>query len=203
MKVTATPMLIDSAKISPISSPNSSTMNTDVPEYDMVSSAVPSNQLEFLLTMARSYSKKGLASMALTYYSRALRIVNKLAFNSQDERLLLSVILNEIGTIHLQRSDPYKALVAFDLCLDLRRQLLDWGDERIAEILRQHVRVYNSLGDSESAAAVLEELLAVLYCASNCREEILRETWMELGRHQERLGLHEEAKSSRDEANKL
>lgn len=166
-------------------------------------SVVSSNQVEFFLRMAQNCAKKSLLSTALEYYSRALRIENRAAATSNKDRLLMADILFEIARIHLKQNDPFRSLYTLDLCQSIRRQLLKWDDERNAVVLHQQARIYTMVGDSESAVKALEELLGILCCSPDTNVHLLRQTWLELGRHQDKMGLHSEAESSRDEANQL
>ena len=167
-----------------------------------VGSVVSSNQVDFFLTLAQNFVKKRLYSTALDYYSRALRIENKTAATNDTDRLLMADILFEIGHIHLKLQDLSRAIYTFDVCQSIRRQLLNWDDERNAAVLHQQARIYSMVGDSESAVRALEELLGIL-CCSGTNVHLLQETWLELARHQDKLGLHAEANSSRKEAKQL
>ena len=164
--------------------------------------AVSAGTVEAFVLMARKYSDRNRFEAALDCYSRALRIQNKMA-KSQAERLFLADLLFEIGTVHFQLRDAEKALAAYDLCRSIRHELLEWDDERNVLVLLEEARLFNVIGDSESGVRVLEELIGMLCCAKNHDDGLLRECWMELARHQEKLGLSGEAQSSRQEAGKL
>ena len=178
-------------------SPESRPMS-EYPEVFAETSAVPSQKVDFFVTLAREYLKKGSLTSALDYFSRALRIQNKIAATSDQDKDRMAAILFDIAIIHLKMNDPLRALVTFDLC----QSLLRWDDERNAKILRQQANIYTTVGDSESAARVLEELLGIL-CSSTTNPEVLRETWLELAHHQEKLSMFQEAMSSREEASQL
>ena len=165
-------------------------------------SPVSSDSVDFFLMLAKRFTDKKDLPMALEYFSRALRMVNKVAAKSDTEQLLMSDVLYEIGCIHMNLKDLPKSLFVFDLCHSIRRQLLDWDDKRNAIVLQQQARIYSLVGDSDSAVHVLEELLGILCCAEDDRKS-LRETWLELARHQEILGMEAEASSSREEAGQL
>ncbi len=164
--------------------------------------AVSAGTVEAFVLMARKYSDRNRFESALDCYSRALRIQNKMA-KSQADRLLLADLLFEIGTVHFQLRDAEKALAAYDLCRSIRHELLEWDDERNVLVLLEEARLFSVIGDSESGVGVLEELIGMLCCAKNHDDGLLRECWMELARHQEKLGLSGEAQSSRQEAGKL
>lgn len=155
-----------------------------------------SSHLDYLLMMAQTSASK---RRALEYYSKALRIVNKTA--SDTDRLIMADILFEIGGIHLALDDPFRALTTFDLCQSIRRQLLQFDDERNATVLQQQVRIYNIIGDPESCIHSLSELIGIL--SSGKDVQLLREVWLELSRQFDKLSMHAEADSSRDEANRL
>ena len=185
-----------------IVSPNEKQEMIDYPTLSLERTVVPSDSVEFFLVLAKKFTSKGMLPKALEFYARALRIVNKDAGTNEDDRLLVADILFEIGLIHLDLKDPLKALVVFDHCQNIRRQQLDWDDERNAMVLQEQARIYNVIGDSESAVKVLEELLGILCCKGK-DARVLRASWLELARHQQLLGLYTEAASSREEAEQL
>jgi len=186
------------ASVSPVS-PSELEM---IDYLSLQTSCVSSDPVDFYLVLAKQLTKKKDFTRAFEYYSRALRILNKVAANSKKEQLKMSDVLFCIGRIHLELRDLPKALLVFDICYNIRRQLLDWDDERNAIVLQQQAYIYSSMGDSESTVQVLEELLGILCCVEY-DIKILRETWLELARHQEILGLETEASSSREEASQL
>lgn len=187
-------------RVATIVSPSSS--KTEMIDLFPQERYVSSNQVAFFLELAKQFTIKKDLPMALEYYSRALRTVNKVAAKSETEQLLMSDVLFEIGRIHMKLKDPAKSLVVFDLCYGIRQQLLDWTDKKNAVVLQHQAHLCGLLGDSESAVQVLEELLGILCCVEE-DAKTLRETWLELARHQEILGMDAEAISSREEASQL
>jgi tetratricopeptide (TPR) repeat protein len=164
--------------------------------------AVQADTTSFCVFLAQRYSEKGRGEQALTYYARALRLLNKKGLRTDNDRLLISDILSAIAQIHLEHMDPSKAIISLDLCLGIRRELLRWDDQRIATVLQQQASAYRIIGDSVSAVRVLEEMLGILYCAG-ASIPFIRQTLLELSKHQQVLGLEFEASSSREEAKRL
>mmetsp|Transcript_19395 Transcript_19395/g.36638 ORF Transcript_19395/g.36638 Transcript_19395/m.36638 type:complete len:234 (+) Transcript_19395:62-763(+) len=183
-------------------SPRSSSAIEMIDYLSLQTRSVASNPVGFYLMLAEQFTNKNDLPMALEYYSQALRIVNRVAPKSKTEQLRMSDILFCIGRIHLNLRDMAKALVVFDICYNIRRRILDWDDKGNAIVLQQQAYIYSSVGDSESAVQVLEELLGILCCVE-VDTKTLRETWLELARHQELLGMDVEATSSREEASQL
>jgi hypothetical protein len=160
--------------------------------------------IEVFLRMARICAQRHLYSVALNYYSQALKLQKKSASSKCDtERLLLADIVLEIGNIHIHVQDPMRALASFDLCRSIYHDILEWHDEKNANVLFQQARVFTLIGDSESAVCVLEELTGILCCIPKKNATLLRVCWLELARHQDRLGMSSEAESSRKEAKML
>lgn len=156
----------------------------------------------FCILLAQRYSQKGHGEEALAYYARALRLLNKKGLRIHNDRLLVSDILCAIAQIHLEHKDPSKAIISLDMCLGIRRELLPWDDQRIAAVLQLQASAYRVTGDSISAARVLEELLGILYCAG-ASIPFIRQTLLELSKHQQVLGMTFEASSSREDAKRL
>ena len=196
------PALQHSVALTATISPEAKSEMIDYAELSPRQEVVSTNPVELYLALARSYTNKNQLPVALDYYSLALRIENKAAPASIKDRLLMADILYEIGWIHMRLNDPVKALHTLDLCLGIRRDLLAWDDKRTATVLQRQASIYKVICDSESAVRVLEELLGIL-CCSTADSKTLQNTWLELARHQDALGLHSEARSSRAEANHL
>jgi hypothetical protein len=159
--------------------------------------------------MARKYVQHHLYSIALDYYSRALKLQHQQAASSKGdditEQMLLVDILLEIGNVHVHVQDPMRALTSFDLCRSICQEALEWHDEKNTVVLLHQARLFTLMGDSENAVRVLEELIGILCCLTSKTDNggLLRECWLELAKHQDRLGMSLEALSSRQEAKML
>jgi Tetratricopeptide repeat len=160
----------------------------------------------------------GCIDEALLYFGYALRLKRKtLLAEDHSVQAAFSDILFDIGVIQAQQggnlvveSDDYhylKSMDAFRICLDVRQHCFGSDHPAVASVMYHLALSYAALDEKQTAIELLMESLAILqfYTDENqvqqgVSQQDLSRVWMTLGKVQESLGLHEEAKSSFQEA---
>ena len=96
-----------------------------------------------------------------------------------------------------------RSLEALHSCLDIRRMYLGSDHASVAELLHQLGNLHWSRREYYYANELMVEALSILLVDPGADKDRLKQVWMDLAKIQDALGDKEDAKSSRNEAQKL
>jgi tetratricopeptide (TPR) repeat protein len=178
-------------------------------------SALNSDPFQVARLTGQQLHAAGCIEEALLYFGYALQLKRK-TLRTEDHSIqaAFSDILFDIGVIQAQQggnfasdNDDYhylKSMEAFRICLDVRQSCFGSDHPAVASAMYHLALSYAAMDEPQTAMELLMESLAILQCYTDEEQGVspqdLRQVWMTLGNVQESLGLHEEAKSSFQEA---
>jgi tetratricopeptide (TPR) repeat protein len=141
---------------------------------------------------------------AILFFRKALLCKKKsISTESPSVQVTFTSILFEVGMIHSHSRyhDPFKALEAFEHCLQMSQSRLGDDHPSVARVLYEIGLINEIMDEPEVALNHFSEAIAILL--SNSMDNNLKDIWMSLSRVQALLGQTEDAQSSFNEAEKL